>query len=123
MTELIPNLFIGNWQEGQAASANCYVITVAHDSPFIGNEKYDLVDGPGNSLKTFMDAVSAVVASHKSGYPTMVHCHGGRSRSATVCVAAIHLLTGKSIFEAYEHVIARHDKTRIHPYLAEFLIA
>lgn len=46
MTELIPDLFIGNWHEARDADERFYVITVASDSEFIGDRHFKLIDGP-----------------------------------------------------------------------------
>jgi len=100
-----------------------HVITVAHDSPFHGHEKFDLVDGPGNDPTVFKAAVTAVCnAAINGNKPILVHCHGGRSRSAAVLVAAIARLNNLSVFEAYERVIAKHDPVRIHPAMSKLLM-
>ncbi len=125
MTELIPNLFIGNWHQARD-SQGCYIVTVAHDSPFVGDEHFKLVDGPGNDPAVFEAAVEAVVAAHRTGKKVLVHCIGGRSRSAAVIVAAAVHLTGRPLCELYDLLLAKHDFTgggaRIHPHLAVLLL-
>lgn len=122
MTEVIQNLFIGNWQEAKKASLlGMRVITVAIDSPYVGNEHFNLIDGPGNEKAIFDSAVDSVVKAHSEGKRVMVHCVGGRSRSGAVTCAALARILGKSICESYDMIAARHDPIRIHPALSGFL--
>lgn len=123
MTEVIPNLFIGNWQEAKKSSlSGMYVITVAVDSPYVGNEHFKLIDGPGNQRETFDSAVDSVVKAFSEGKRVMVHCVGGRSRSGAVLCKSVARILGKNICEAYDMIAARHDPIRIHPALSEFVI-
>lgn len=125
MTELIPRLHISNWHEAKD-SRGMHVVTCAHDSPFVGQEHFKLVDGPGNSADMLVAAVEAVCAAYRAGKNVLVHCVGGRSRSAAVVVAAAKVLTGKSLCEMYDLLLAKHDFTgggaRIHPYLSVLLV-
>lgn len=124
MTSLIDGkLTVGNWQEGQDAKRRGeFVITVANDSPFVGDQQFNLVDGPGNPVPTFWDAVDAVVEAVENGRkPVFVHCVGGRSRSVAVCVAAYRKIKRIELCEAYDAVIAKHDRSRIHPYVAKLV--
>ena len=125
MTELIPNLFIGNWHEARAAHG-FHIITVAVDSEFVGHEHYKLVDGPGNAPSVFGDAVDAVRRAYRDGKKVLVHCIGGRSRSAAVIVAAAHMLTGRPLCEVYDDLLRKHDGpgtgARIHPHLSILLL-
>lgn len=119
--EIIPNLWVGNWQSAQKA-VGMHVITVAIDSPFIGHEHFTLVDGPGNSPVLFNLAVDAVVnAVEQYGKPVLVHCVGGRSRSCAVATGAVARLRKCNIHEAYDLLIAKRDITRIHPALSWLL--
>lgn len=125
MTELIPRLFISNWHQARA-SQRFYIVTVAADSEFIGDEHYKLVDGPGNDKEVFNAAVKAVCDAHRSGKQVLVHCIGGRSRSAAVIVAAATILTGKPLCELYDLLLYKHDGSstgaRIHPHLSKLLL-
>jgi len=125
MTELIPNLFIGNWHEARD-SQGFYVITVAHDSGFVGHQHFRLVDGPGNEASVFKEAVEAVCCAYRENKKVLVHCVGGRSRSAAVIVAAATKLTGRPFCEVYDDLLRKHDGTgkgaRIHPYLSLLLL-
>ncbi len=125
MTELIPRLFIGNWHEARAAQG-FHVVTVAADSEFVGHEHYRLVDGPGNAVEVFRSAVDAVCAAHRDGKMVLVHCVGGRSRSAAVIVAAAVRLTGRPFCEVYDELLRKHDGhgvgARIHPHLSILLL-
>ena len=122
MTELIPNLHIGNWHEARGTHG-FYVVTVACDSPFVGHRHFALVDGPGNSEITFRAAVDAVIEAYSCEKKNvLVHCISGRSRSAAVIVAAAVKLTNRSFCEIYDELLRKHDGTRIHPHLAVLLL-
>ena len=125
MTELIPNLHIGNWREA-SESDGFYVVTVAVDSPFVGHKHFHLVDGPGNSQEVFSAAVDAVCDAHRSGKKVLVHCVGGRSRSAAVLIAAATKLTNRPMCDLYDELLKRHDGpgygARIHPHLSVLLL-
>lgn len=128
MTELIPNLFIGNWHEARAATKDgpYYIVTVAIDSPFEGHQHHLLHDGPGNSKDVFDAAVKSVCDHHRAGKRVLVHCIGGRSRSAAVIVAAATVLTGRPLCEMYDLLLYKHDGpgtgARIHPHLSTLLL-
>lgn len=125
LTELIPNLFIGNWHDARD-SVGFYVVTVAADSEFVGHGHYKLVDGPGNDFLEFAHAVKHVVDAHMDGAKVLVHCIGGRSRSAAVVVAAATRITGMPLRQVYDILLAKHDKTgegaRIHPHLSKLML-
>lgn len=121
MTELIPRLFIGNWHEARDAK-DFHVVTVAIDSHFVGHQHFKLIDGPGNSGELFGEAVDAVVAAYAAHEKVLVHCVGGRSRSAAVIVAAAHLLTGEPFCTVYDRLLQLHDQTRVHPHLGLLLL-
>lgn len=114
-------VFIGTWHDAQKAR-NMHVVTVAVDSPFVGNAKFDLVDGPGNNPAVYRAAVEHVLNSINAGTPTLVHCVSGRSRSAAVLCSAIarHLQT--NFHEAYTLVKRAKDEVGIHPALVEMAL-
>jgi hypothetical protein len=128
MTELISRLFIGNWHEARDNHYKnaLHVVTVAHDSPYIGDAHFKLVDGPGNSLEEFVAAVDYVCKVYNNMQRVLVHCVGGRSRSAAVIVAAAVKLTGRPFCEVYDDLLRKHDGpgwgARIHPYLSLLLL-
>lgn len=121
MTEVVPRLFIGNWREAQENAGRMHVVTVAHDSPFAGHVKFDLEDGPGNDPEDLRDAAQYAAEAHARGETVMIHCHGGRSRSAVVTVLALTKITGRPLCECYDLLKDAHDKTRIHPHLSALL--
>lgn len=122
MTEVIPNLFIGNWKDAELHANELYVITVAGDSPFIGNEHFKLNDGPGNPPGLLESAADSVHKAYSNGKKILIHCHGGRSRSAAVTVLSIMKILNKNLCEAYDLAKDKHDITRIHPYLSKILL-
>lgn len=122
MTELLPNLFIGNWREAES-SVGLDIVTCMNDEPhFIKGTRFNLIDGPGNELELLQSAIDHVAEEYKKGKKILVHCHGGRSRSATVSVGAIAKITNRSLCQAYDFVKDRHEITRIHPYLSLLLM-
>lgn len=122
MTEVMPRLFIGNWHDAQRQNGNMYVVTVAHDSPVTGDIKFGMVDGPGNTPELFLDAAKHAAEAYSAGKSVLIHCHGGRSRSGVVTVAALMLITKKPLCECYDLLKDRHEITRIHPYLSLMLM-
>lgn len=123
MTEVHPNLFIGNWHDAQRHLDSMYVVTVAHDSPVTGSAKFPLVDGPGNPPELVIEAARHAAEAHKAGKKVLIHCHGGRSRSGVVTVAALMLITGNNLCNCYDQVKDHHEITRIHPYLSLILLS
>lgn len=121
MTELIPRLSIGNWHEARDARG-FYIITVAIDYKFVGHRHFHLIDGPGNTKEIFDAAVEEVCDAYGKGENVLVHCVGGRSRSAAVIVAAAVKLTGRPLCEVYDELLRKYDCVRIHPYLAILLL-
>lgn len=122
MTEIMPNLLIGNWREAEQCLNSHHVVTVAHDSPVTGIKKFAMVDGPGNPPELVVAAGKYVEEAVRAGFPTLVHSHSGRSRSATVVVAAMMRLTKRSLCECYDQLKDRHEITRIHPHLSLILL-
>lgn len=118
MKEVISRLFIGNWMEASENAGSMYVVTCACDSPFTGNARFDLIDGPGNNLQTILDAADHVAKAHAEGKTVFVHCQGGRSRSGIVTVLAMVKITGKSFCECYDALAIAYERTRIHPHLS-----
>lgn len=119
-TQLLDRLTIGSWH-GARDSSGYYIITVAVDCEFKGNEYFPIHDGPGNKNGLFLQAVQAVIQAYQCNRNVLVHCVAGRSRSAAVCVAAIACLTQRTMSDAYNYMIERHPETRIHPSLAKYI--
>lgn len=82
---------------------------------------------PGNLASIFHGAVEAAVKAHAAGEKVLIHCVGGRSRSAAVIVAAAVKLSGQPFCEIYDLLLRLHDggtgkSARIHPHLAPLLL-
>lgn len=128
MTELIPRLFIGNWHEARDRhhKDGLHVVTVAVDSEYVGDAHFKLIDGPGNSKEEFDGAVDYVCRVYNNMERVLVHCVGGRSRSAAVIVAAAVKITGRPFCEVYDDLLRKHDGhgvgARIHPHLSAILL-
>lgn len=116
MNQVVDHVYIGGWQDAQKAR-NMHVVTVAIDSPFVGNAKFDLIDGPGNDPEIYRAAVSHVLARINSGTPVIVHCVSGRSRSAAVLCSALARHMQTDFNAAYSLVKQARDETSIHPAL------
>lgn len=121
MTEVIPRLFIGNWHDAKQLMSTMHVVTVAEDSPVTGAAKFGMVDGPGNPPELLIEAARHAAEAHAQGKIVLIHCHGGRSRSGVVTVAALMRITGKTMCECYDLLKDKHEITRIHPHLAQLL--
>lgn len=121
MNEVLPKkLFIGGWSHaGPARNAGLWVVTVAVDSPFVGDAKYDLIDGPGNNPMTFLAAVQHCVARLNEDRPMIVHCVSGRSRCAAVVCTALADYMDVDFNDAYDIVKRAKDDVGIHPALVE----
>ena len=80
-------------------------ITVALDSPYVGDYHFPLVDGPhpDNSvhMKAAIQKVSELLSAE--GNMVLVHCVSGISRSATVVIGYL-MLKGLSLDEAMNMV-------------------
>jgi len=121
MNEIIPRLCLGDWMAARDSHSDFHVVTVAVDSPFIGDEHFKLVDGPGNSRLEFDKAVCSVAEAYNQGKSVLVHCVAGQSRSAAVVVSALMALQDLDWCQAYNLVIKQKPNVRIHPAFAEFL--
>ena len=89
----------------------------------VRRQKVGLIDGAGNSPAHLLSAVLAMAGSldqaspGKENYPphrrgnVLVHCRGGRSRSATVIAAYLHL-SDRDRFPDFDAVIADIRKRR-----------
>ncbi|MDR4497192.1 MAG: dual specificity protein phosphatase family protein [Candidatus Scalindua sp.] len=51
---------------------------------FFKRKIFNLIDGPGNDMRTFTRAVDTLITFVESHPPVLVHCHAGRSRSPIV---------------------------------------
>lgn len=121
-TEIIPRLSVGNWQSAQSAPAGTCIVTVAIDSPFIGRYHFKLVDGPGNDMQDWREAIKCVKECYNSGHNVLVHCVSGRSRSAGIAAAALAQLRRISIHEAYDLVKNRRAEVQIHPAISQLML-
>jgi len=69
--------------------------------------------GGDSSYKLFERAVDHVRMQLRSGHDTLVHCHVGRSRSVSVCAAAIAALTHRlDVVSASRRVDGAYDCIR-----------
>ena len=113
MNHIINNIWIGNSSDAknldQLKEANIdIVLNVAFDlnTPLIDRIvqcKVGLIDGPGNPFKAFICAVNLLDALCKVG-SVLIHCHEGKSRSASVLAAYITSKTGCSLDKAYQTI-------------------
>jgi hypothetical protein len=115
-TQITGGLYVGDIQDVTEGDTSQFdtVVGVCQDdcTDNVGcrYEHFCLADGsedergmnPGKySYKLLSDAIDAVVAARIRRDTVLVHCHAGRSRSATVAIAALCVLNGLDWDEAY----------------------
>lgn len=142
LNEVIHDLYIGDLEaatqiaKNQSASEKenrgWHIVTVAIDSTFKGDQFFGFHDGPGNYEDILLHTISRVSTKYmelRTGVPPgksikklLIHCIGGRSRSATIMLGVLCLVNHWSLDEAYKLLIEVHPKTRIHPHLSKLLI-
>jgi protein-tyrosine phosphatase len=85
-SRVIDRLYIGDWQEARdASSPNLVKVTVAKDSPFMGDYYFPLVDADDpNNEKPLRDAIQKVDELMRQNKTVLVHCVSGVSRSCAV---------------------------------------
>jgi hypothetical protein len=111
--EVLPGLFLGNHHHaGSARSINQYrfdhIISVGHPpvaNPFRvrgqlkSRHEFDVLDDADAYIFPLFSTTSALIEKHMvNGERTYVHCHRGRSRSATIIIAYLiryHKMTMK----------------------------
>lgn len=89
---IIDNIYIGDWDEAKHAHEKeefVDILTVAKDSPFIGNHFYPLVDGPyPENGKLLTNAINDLLEIREDDWrfnkKILVHCVCGFSRSVIV---------------------------------------
>jgi dual specificity phosphatase 12 len=72
-------------------------------------EAVPLDDGPGNDLRLFERAVSALVSLCNLHAPVLVQCHAGRSRSAVVVAGYLMKTRGIDSGEALALIAAKRE--------------
>lgn len=118
LVQITEYLFLG----GSEASENFeelsknnvkYVINTAtelkniHESSGIEYIRLDLVDAPSQKLcevDVFETAFNFIDKARKNGAGVLVHCRGGRSRSATIVIAYLMRTNKWSLQQAYKFV-------------------
>lgn len=108
MSEIRKNLYVGD----TAANANF----CSEDSPItivdLTGWLFDYV--PNKNWHQIWNIIAVINNSVLSGFPTLVHCHGGLDRSPFIiaCYLTIHeRMTG---LKAYEEVKKLHPPTIVH---------
>lgn len=116
MDNIINGLWIGDIQDVREQSTERFdrVITVCQDevSDNVGcdYQHFNMSEGETDSyggssnFVLFRDATEAVVDALENDETVLVHCHVGRSRSASVCIAAIGRHYDMSYGDAYNTV-------------------
>lgn len=115
MNEIIPDLWISDIYYVREESLDVdHVVTCCQEdvSDNVGCQYsfYCMSDGPDNEFggdhryELWVEAVEDVLESYVAGNEILVHCHAGRSRSASVCVAVVGMLRRYSYGEARSFV-------------------
>lgn len=129
ISQVTDTLIIGDWQD--AARISRYVLeptvgwkimTVAFDSPFTGDIKFNLVDGPADgNLDEFERAVDKLTELQNNKIPTLIHCVSGVSRSAAVVIAYLMRSEKISYGEAFARVQNRRPSIKPVPFFEDYL--
>ena len=105
-SEILPWLFVGNWQEAQTLSRDEWVtFTCAHDSPFKGTFFYPMRDGADCPPNLIDEAAQQIKDAEPflNGRKILVHCMSGFSRSPAVVVRYL-CMTGMTFNDAVKLV-------------------
>jgi protein-tyrosine phosphatase len=124
MDRITDSVWIGDISDAQTESMSDYgitkVITVCQDSVKdnigCGYSHYNMSDGPDNKYggrhdyEYFKSATEELLDSLREGNKTLIHCHKGQSRSASVLIAALGEFKSMSYTEAEEYVSSRRPQ-------------
>jgi predicted protein tyrosine phosphatase len=94
VSKVTERFYIGDWQEARDAVApNLVKVTVAEDSPYVGDYYFPLVDAedPDNQ-RLLKDAIQKVDELMKQNRTVLVHCVSGISRSCVVIMGYLNLI-------------------------------
>lgn len=119
ISEIIDNIYIGNWHDARDFSNLFITFTVAFDSPFKSPQGfyYKIEDSKNASYDELLSAIKSLyrIRITNKTNKILVHCVAGLSRSAVV-VAGYLMLRYK--MEAYESInFIKDRRTIIHPNL------
>ena len=86
VSKVVDRLYLGDWQEARDASMPGLVkVTVAKESPFMGDYYFPLVDAEDRGNADILwQAVEKVDDLMNDGRTVLVHCTSGLSRSLPV---------------------------------------
>jgi protein-tyrosine phosphatase len=127
-TQIIGGLYVGDIDDVREGDTSKFdrVVGVCQDdcSDNVGvpYEHFCLADSPDDvrghnpgefSHELVHDAIDSVVAARIQRETVLVHCHVGRSRSATVAIAAMSVVEGMTWDEAYNR--AKEQRPLINP--------
>lgn len=103
---IIDDIWIGDWQDAEYNSNKfSYIMTVAKDSPFVGNSYFGMIDGhyPENE-RLLREAIAKLYDVRKNiKGKILVHCIGGFSRSTSV-IAGYMIRKGYSADDALGYI-------------------
>jgi len=86
--------------------------TFEHTGLFV-YKRLELHDHPSQHISVvdvFESAFKFIDEARRQNLRTLVHCRGGRSRSATIVIAYLMKTNNWTLQQAYEHVQSRHPK-------------
>jgi predicted protein tyrosine phosphatase len=94
LSKVTERLYIGDWQEARDAVApNLVKVTVAKDSPYVGDYYFPLIDANDpNNMRVLNDAIRTVHVLMKQNRTVLVHCVSGISRSCVVIMGYLNLI-------------------------------
>ncbi|PVD30608.1 hypothetical protein C0Q70_09881 [Pomacea canaliculata] len=118
--EILPYLYLGNVHHsscrqllqrlGVTALLNVSTSCANHFPSLFQYLTIPVNDSASEDLATWFSTANDFIDSIKqNGGKVLVHCHAGRSRSATVCLAYLMRTCHLSLDAAYEHVRTRRE--------------
>ncbi len=131
MNEVIPNLFIGNWQEAKRFKdrhPTTLVLTCAKDSPWVGDFHFKLIDfnNSAENKKELLSAIKTLTYHHSpdkycSDQPIFVHCISGITRCVTVVCGYLMKYNKFSLEDAHNSLKQRYPRTKDYTPSIKFL--
>jgi hypothetical protein len=123
-SKVVEGLYIGDWQDARDAlgPSNLVKVTVAKESPFIGDYYFPLVDAEDTSNEAvLMEAIKKVDELLRQKKVVLVHCVSGISRSCAVIVGYLNLMRGLPLEQALSTVEKARPAVNPEPDLMELL--
>ena len=122
MYEIVPHLYLSNYQDAKSVPWDFFVINCTKDLPMV-NSKYgtrlavndDLRKESIDTMRTNIPVLVRYIDDHVSnGQNVLVHCFAGQQRSAAVVAAYLIKKKGMTPDEAVEYVRSKKPDAFLH---------